>query len=126
MFFQFQINGALGQAQDTLSNSSVIFELIWDGDNPDEKEDLTRTENDERDEIENTEQDEALAEPFAENGEIDDEIQSIEDEVDEIEMSNFLEDSKYETEAEKEIKTKTKEILDLMATIQEENNAIIR
>ena len=63
---------------------------------------------------------------MADNDEVDDEIQSIEKEVEEVEAVNYLEDSNYETEAEKEIKTKTKEILELMETIQEDNNAIIR
>ena len=119
-----QINGALEQAQDTISNSSVVLELLWEDQN--KEKDLSRTEKDDRDKIGGIEENESLEETIEDNDEVDDEIQSIEKEVEEVEAVNYLEDSNYETEAEKEIKTKTKEILELMETIQEDNNVIIR
>lgn len=55
----------------------------------------------------------------------DDEIRNIEDEVEAIEGADYPEENtNEETEIEDEIKARTKEILQLMETIDDENNAI--
>ena len=62
-----------------------------------------------------------------ENIEAYDEIKVVEDEVEDIEQpSNEKDILEGESKLEDQIRIKTKEILDLMENIPEENNAIIR
>ena len=137
------------EAQDTISNSSVVFEFIWEDQNKENKGALTRAgsliENladdlgddgvlgEELDitgnkkevtaELEKRENDDNAGD----NIEAYDEIKAVEHEVEDIEQTsnekNILEG---ESKLEDQIRIKTKEILDLMENIPEENNAIIR
>ena len=52
----------------------------------------------------------------------EEEIETVEDEVEEIEDDSYPE----EFDAEKQIKTKTQEIMQLMETINDNNNEIVR
>ena len=137
------------EAQDTISNSSVVFEFIWEDQNKENKgaltragpliEDLTDDTGDDdvlgeelditgnkkevSDELEKREHDDDVDE----NIEVYDEIKAVEDEVQDIEQtSNEKDILEGESKLENQIRIKTKEILDLMENIPEENNAIIR
>ena len=100
----------LEEAQDTISNSTLSFEFIWENEEPTKTEDLTRTK---------------LLDVKSTEDDADDEIDNVEYDVEEIEEDDYLdENTNEETEVEDEIKTKTKEILQLMANIDAENNAI--
>ena len=138
----------LEEAQDTISNSSVVFEFIWEDQNKEKKGALTRAgsliedlpddtgdedvllgeefeiagnKKEVSDELDKKEHDDNLDE----NIETYDEIKAVEDEVEDIEddAKDILEG---ESKLENQIRIKTKEILDLMENIPEENNAIIR
>ena len=137
------------EAQDTISNSSVVFEFIWEDQNKEKKESLTRAGSLIEDLADDTGDDDVLGEEFEiagnkkevsdeldkrehddnvdDNIELYDEIKAVEDEVEDIEQpiieKNILEG---ESKLEDQIRIKTKEILDLMENIPEENNAIIR
>ena len=135
------------EAQDTISNSSVVFEFIWEDQNKENKGALTRAgslienladdlgddgvlgeeldntgyKKEVSDELDKKEHDDNVDEnikPY-------DEIKAVEDEVADIEddAKDILEG---ESKLENQIRIKTKEILDLMENIPEENNAIIR
>ena len=137
----------LEEAQDTISNSSVVFEFIWEDQNKENKGALTRAgslienladdlgddgvlgeeldntgyKKEVSDELDKREHDDNVDEnikPY-------DEIKAVEDEVEDIEddAKDILEG---ESKLENQIRIKTKEILDLMENIPEENNAIIR
>ena len=100
----------LQEAQDTISNSSVVFEFNWGHEDANKNEALPRTT--------------VLALKPTED-EADDEIENIEDEVEEIEEASYPEENtNKEMEVEDEIKIKTKEILQLMENIDDKNNAI--
>merc|ERR1711974_71484 len=105
-----KINSALEEAQDALSNSSVVFEFIWENDKPNQKKERTETN---------------LLEQKSTKNAAGDEIKVTEDEVQEIEDTEYFEENTDEDmEVEDQIKTKTKEILQLMETIDEDNNVI--
>ena len=137
------------EAQDTISNSSVVFEFIWEDQNKEKKESLTRVVSPIEDLADDTGDDDVLGEEFAiagnkkevsddldkrehddnvdDNIELYDEIKAVEDEVEDIEQpSNEKDILEGESKLEDQIRIKTKEILDLMENIPEENNAIIR
>ena len=137
------------EAQDTISNSSIVFEFIWEDQNKEKKEPLTRAGSLIEDLADDTWEDDVLGEEFAiagnkkevsddlnkrepddnvdENIEVYDEIKAVEDEVEDIEQPRNEKDIlEGESKLEDQIRIKTKEILDLMENIPEENNAIIR
>ena len=137
------------EAQDTISNSSVVFEFIWEDQNKENKGALTRAGPLIEDLTDDTGDDDILGEKFEiagnkkevsdeldkkeqddnvdENIEPYDEIKAVEDEVEDIEqLSNEKDILEGENKLEDQIRIKTKEILDLMENIPEENNAIIR
>ena len=137
------------EAQDTISNSSVVFEFIWEDQNKEKKGALTRAGSLIEDLAGDTGDDDVLAEELDitgnkkevsdeldqrelegnvdENIEPYDEIKAVEDEVEDIEQtSNEKDILEGESKLEDQIRIKTKEILDLMENIPEENNAIIR
>ena len=137
------------EAQDTISNSSVVFEFIWEDQNKENKGALTRAGPLIEDLADDTGDDDVLGEEFEIAGnkkevsdELDkkeqadnvdetiepyDEIKAVEDEVEDIEQpSNEKDILEGENKLEDQIRIKTKEILDLMENIPEENNAIIR
>ena len=137
------------EAQDTISNSSVVFEFIWEDQNKEKKGVLTRAGSLIEDLTDDTGDDDVLGEEFEivgnkkevsdelekterddnvdENIEPYDEIKAVEDEVEDIEQPNNEKDIlEGESKLEDQIRIKTKEILDLMENIPEENNAIIR
>ena len=137
------------EAQDTISNSSVVFEFIWEDQNKENKGALTRAgslienladdlgddgvlgeelditgnKKEVSDELDKREHDDNVDEnikPY-------DEIKAVEDEVEDIEQPRNEKDIlEGESKLEDQIRIKTKEILDLMENIPEENNAIIR
>ena len=137
------------EAQDTISNSSVVLEFIWEDQNEEKKGALTRAGPLIEDLANDTGDDDVLGEEFEIAGnkkevsdELDkkedddhvddnieqyDEIKAVEDEVEDIEQpSNEKDILEGESKLEDQIRIKTKEILDLMENIPEENNAIIR
>ena len=137
------------EAQDTISNSSVVFEFIWEDQNKEKKESLTRAGSLIEDLADDTGDDDVLGEEFEiarnkeevsdeldkrehddnvdDNIELYDEIKAVEDEVEDIEQPiNEKDILEGESKLEDQIRIKTKEILDLMENIPEENNAIIR
>ena len=137
------------EAQDTISNSSVVFEFIWEDQNKEKKGALTRAGSLIEDLADDTGDDDVLGEELDitgnkkevsdelekrehdddvdENIEVYDEIKAVEDEVQDIEQtSNEKDILEGESKLENQIRIKTKEILDLMENIPEENNAIIR
>ena len=140
----------LEEAQDTISNSSVVFEFIWEDQNKEKKGALTRAGSLIEDLPDDTgDEDVLLGEEFEiagnkkevsdkldkmehddnvdDNIELYDEIKAVEDEVEDIEQpSNEKDILEGESKLEDQIRIKTKEILDLMENIPEENNAIIR
>ena len=140
----------LEEAQDTISNSSVVFEFIWEDQNKEKKGALTRAGSLIEDLPDDTgDEDVLLGEEFEiagnkkevsdesdkrehddnvdDNIELYDEIKAVEDEIEDIEQpSNEKDILEGESKLEDQIRIKTKEILDLMENIQEENNAIIR
>ena len=137
------------EAQDTISNSSVVFEFIWEDQNKENKGALTRAGSLIEDLSNDTGDDDVLGEEFEiagnkkevsdeldkrehddnvdDNIELYDEIKAVEDEVEDIEQPiNEKDILEGESKLEDQIRIKTKEILDLMENIPEENNAIIR
>ena len=137
------------EAQDTISNSSVVFEFIWEDQDKEKKESLTRAGSLIEDLADDTGDDDVLGEEFEiagnkkevsdeldkrehddnvdDNIELYDEIKAVEDEVEDIEQPiNEKDILEGESKLEDQIRIKTKEILDLMENIPEENNAIIR
>ena len=137
------------EAQDTISNSSVVFEFIWEDQNKEKIESLTRAGSLIEDLADDTGDDDVLGEEFEiagnkkevsdeldkrehddnvdDNIELYDEIKAVEDEVEDIEQPiNEKDILEGESKLEDQIRIKTKEILDLMENIPEENNAIIR
>ena len=137
------------EAQDTISNSSVVFEFIWEDQNKEKKGALTRAGSLIEDLADDTGDDDVLGEEFEiagnkkevsdeldkrehddsvdDNIELYDEIKAVEDEVEDIEQPiNEKDILEGESKLEDQIRIKTKEILDLMENIPEENNAIIR
>ena len=137
------------EAQDTISNSSVVFEFIWEDQNKEKKGALTRAGSLIEDLAGDTGDDDVLGEELDitgnkkevsdeldqrelegnvdENIEPYDEIKAVEDEVEDIEHpSNEKDILEGDSKLEDQIRIKTKEILDLMENIPEENNAIIR
>ena len=137
------------EAQDTISNSSVVFEFIWEDQNKEKKESLTRSGSLIEDLADDTGDDDVLGEELEIAGnkkevsdeldkrehddnvdgniELYDEIKAVEDEVEDIEQPiNEKDILEGESKLEDQIRIKTKEILDLMENIPEENNAIIR
>ena len=137
------------EAQDTISNSSVVFEFIWEDQNKENKGALTRAgsliENLADDlgddgvlgeELDNTGYKKEVSDELDKrehddnvdvNIETYDEIKAVEDEVEDIEQPRNEKDIlEGESKLEDQIRIKTKEILDLMENIPEENNAIIR
>ena len=137
------------EAQDTISNSSVVFEFIWEDQNKEKKGALTRAGSLIEHLADDTGDDDVLGEELDitgnkkevsdesekrehdddvdENIEVYDEIKAVEDEVQDIEQtSNEKDILEGESKLEDQIRIKTKEILDLMENIPEENNAIIR
>ena len=137
------------EAQDTISNSSVVFEFIWEDQNKEKKESLTRAGSLIEDLADDTGDNDVLGEEFEiagnkkevsdeldkrehddnvdDNIELYDEIKAVEDEVEDIEQPiNEKDILEGESKLEDQIRIKTKEILDLMENIPEENNAIIR
>ena len=137
------------EAQDTISNSSVVFEFIWEDQNKEKKGVLTRAGSLIEDLANDTGDDDVLGEEFEiagnkkevsdeldkrehddnvdDNIELYDEIKAVEDEVEDIEQPiNEKDILEGESKLEDQIRIKTKEILYLMENIPEENNAIIR
>ena len=137
------------EAQDTISNSSVVFEFIWEDQNKEKKESLTRAGSLIEDLADDTGDDDVLGAEFEitgnkkeasdeldkrehdnsadDNIELYDEIKAVDDEVEHIEQPiNEKDILEGESKLEDQIRIKTKEILDLMENIPEENNAIIR
>ena len=137
------------EAQDTISNSSVVFEFIWEDQDKEKKESLTRAGSLIEYLADDTGEDDVLGEEFEiagnkkevsdeldkrehddnvdDNIELYDEIKAVEDEVEDIEQPiNEKDILEGESKLEDQIRIKTKEILDLMENIPEENNAIIR
>ena len=133
----------LEQAEDTVVDASIALRDMWEDNKSEDTETLKRSklsiktlmDNEEsndfytiaeklepEDEVEIIEED---TKPFDETRYFDDtekEIETVEDEVEEIEDDSYPE----EFDAEKQIKTKTQEIMQLMETINDNNNEIVR
>ena len=138
-----QTNQILEQAEDTVSNASVTLRDMWEGYNSDDTNDLKRSKlsiktlmnNEGRDESMTLEEEleleedtgifddenEALDEATFLDG-VDEEIDTVEGEVAELEDSRNPE----EFEAQTPMQAKNKEIMQLMQKVNNDDNEIVR
>merc|ERR1712223_897902 len=135
-------NNVLEQAEDTVVNASIALRDMWEDNKSEDKATFKRSklsiktlmDNEESNDfyiISEKMEPEGEAEIIQENTEAldetrffddsEEEIETVEDEVEEIEDDNYPE----EFDAEKQIKTKTQEIMQLMETINDNNNEIV-
>ena len=133
----------LEQAEDTVVDASIALRDMWEDNKSEDTETLKRSklsiktlmDNEESNDfytisekMEPEEEAKTIQEdtkPLDETKYFDDtekEIETVEDEVEEIEDDGHPE----EFDAEKQIKTKTQEIMQLMETINDNNNEIVR